>query len=226
MQARLFEQLRVTAGASYVPETTLETSTTWPGYGYVEAAAEVPPDKVELFYDIMGRITADLKSRTVSQDELDRAKGPRVELFTKSQQTNGYWLNVLTGVQADPRKLDVIRTTIPNLRHVTAADVRRAAELVFDDGHAWKMEVAPNTPSDPNAVKPAEQSGVVTLDCALAGPKLSDCRVLREAPPGRGLGVEAVAMAAKATATANAAQAAQNGRLQFAVHLPNPDPSN
>ncbi len=127
IKARLFEQLRITEGAAYVPETALETSTTFPDYGYLDAAAEVPPDKIGLFFDIIGRITEDLKAREVTPDELERAKAPRIDLFTKSQQTNGYWLTVLTGAQDDPRKLDVVRTTIPDLQHVTAADVRRAA---------------------------------------------------------------------------------------------------
>ena len=115
IQTRLFEQLRIAEGASYVPQTMLETSTVFPGYGYVYAAAEVPPDKIGLFYDIMDRITADLRAKPVSADELERVKAPRVDLFTKSQQTNGYWLTVLTGAQADPRKLDISRARRPTM---------------------------------------------------------------------------------------------------------------
>jgi zinc protease len=222
IQARLFDQLRIGAGASYVPQTALETSTTFPGYGYVEAAAEVPPDKIDLFYRIVGRITDDLKAHEVTQDELDRAKQPRVDLFTKSQQTNGYWLNVLTGAQSDPRKLDVIRTTIPDLKHVTAPDVRKAARLVLDDAKAWKMEVLP---LETGAPAPPPVNGTVLVDCALDGDRLGDCHVLREDPAGRGLGVAAVAYAGKLTPTPKILARAKDGRVQFAITLPYPDPS-
>jgi zinc protease len=224
IQARLFELLRIAEGASYVPETTLETSTVFPGYGYVEAAAEVPPDKVQLFFDILDRITKDLKAKDVSPDELDRAKAPRVDLFTKSEQTNGYWLTVLSGVQADPRKLDIIRTTIPDLKHVTAADVRRAAQTVLLDSRVWKMTVLPLDPSAPKTI--TEGNGFVTVNCAIDATKLVDCRVVRENPPGLGLGGEAIAITAKLTADPKVAPKDRDGRVQFAIKLPVSNPAN
>jgi zinc protease len=226
IQARLFDQLRIAEGASYVPETTLETSTVFPGYGYVEAAAEVPPDKIDLFYDIISKITASLKSREVTPDELDRAKAPRIDLFTKSQQNNGYWLTVLTGAQADPRKLDLIRTTIPDLKHVTAADVRSVAQLVLSDASAWKMEILPTPPVDPAAPQKPVANGAVTVNCALDDSKLVDCQVVREDPPGIGLGGEAIAVTAKLSADPRLATKIKQGRVQFAIRLPVPDPTN
>jgi zinc protease len=226
IQARLFEQLRIAEGDSYVPETTLETSTVFPGYGYIDAAAEVPPGKIARFFDIIAKITSDLKTRQVSPDELDRARTPRVDLFTKSQQTNGYWLTVLTGAQADPRKLDVIRSTIPDLKHVTAAGVRIAAQTVLVDANAFKLEILPTLAADPAAPKPAEANGLVAVTCTVDADKLTDCRVIREDPPGRGLGGEAIAVAGKLTADAKLGQKDKGGRVTFAIWLPLPDPSN
>ncbi|MDR3512339.1 MAG: insulinase family protein [Caulobacteraceae bacterium] len=226
IQARLFEQLRIADGASYVPETSLETSTVFPGYGYIYAAAEVPPDKLDLFFRIARGIAADLRAREVSHDELDRARAPRVDLFTKSQQNNGYWLTVLSGVQADPRKLDVIRTTIPDLKRVTAAGVHRAARTFLLDERAWTMEVLPQPAADPSAAKPAPLTGSVTVNCALNAGKLSDCRVIKEEPPGRGLGGEAIAITGQLAADPSKTAKASDGRVQFAIHLPYPDPAN
>ncbi len=222
IQARLFDQLRIGEGASYVPETTLETSTIFPGYGYVEAAAEVPPDKVELFYRIIARITADLRDNEVSPDELDRAKAPRVDLFTKVQQTNSYWVNALSSVQSDPRRLDVIRTTVPDLKQVTAAAIHRDARDFLRDDRAWKMEVLP---IDPAARPPTPTQGVVMLNCAVADGKLSDCRVVREDPPGRGIGGEAAAFANKVSADPKTTAGAKDGRIEFGVKVPIADPS-
>jgi zinc protease len=224
IQTRLFEQLRIAEGASYVPQTLLETSTVFPGYGYVYAAAEVPPDKIDLFYTIMDRITADLREKPVSADELERVKAPRVDLFTKSQQTNGYWLTVLSGAQTDPRKLDIIRSTIPDLKGSKAEDVWAAAKTYLVPEHAWKMEILPTPPADPKAAV-ATTTGAVTLNCGLDGAKLTDCRVVREIPAGRGLGPEGVAIAATLSADPKAIAEAKNGRVEFTFKLPLADPS-
>jgi zinc protease len=221
-QARLFDQLRIADGASYVPETAMETSTVFPGYGYIYAAAEVPPDKIGLFFDIAHAIAADLRTKVVSQDELDRAQAPRVDLFTKSQQTNGYWLNVLTGAQADPRKLDVIRSTIPDLKHVTADAVHAAAQTYLLDDRAWTMEVLP-PPASP--VKSAPSVGSVIVNCRPQDTKLVDCRVIREDPPGRGLGVEAIDRVGQYTVDPKKVQPNREGRVQFPVPLQVADPS-
>ena len=224
IQARVFEQLRIADGASYVPETSLETSTIFPGYGYIYAAAEVPPDKADLFFKIVRGIAADLREHPVSEDELERAKGPRVDLFTKSQQTNGYWLAVLGGVQADPRKLDVIRSTIPDLKHVTAADVHEAAKTYLLDDKAWTMLVLPEAAGAGST--PSQQVGRVTVNCALQLTRLSDCRVVREEPPGVGLGGAAIALTARLAADPAKVPKTSDGRVQFSLSLPYADPAN
>lgn len=224
VQVRIFEQLRIADGAAYVPETGLETSTIFPGYGYIYAAAEVPPEKVDLFYDVVKGITADLRAHPVTQDELDRVQGPRIDLFTKSQQTNGYWLQVLGGVQSDPRKLDIIRSTIPDLKHVTVADIQAAAQAYLLDDTAWKMEVLPMPPA-PAGGKIATLVGKVTVNCSLQATKLVDCRVVGEDPPGRGLGFEAIALTGRLAADPSQVTKTSGGRIEFSVRLAYPDPS-
>ena len=39
--------------------------------------------------------------------------------------TNEYWLDGLAGAQADPRRLDMLRSAEAGLERVSAADVRR-----------------------------------------------------------------------------------------------------
>jgi len=143
IQLRLFAQLRVADGAAYEAQTGLESSETFPGYGNVVAFAEVPPDKTDLFFDVIAKITADLRATEVSADELERARRPRVELFTQNQQNNGYWLGSLSDAQSEPDKLDLIRSTIPDLKKVTAAAVHRAAMEYFTDDRAFKLVVLP-----------------------------------------------------------------------------------
>ncbi len=140
---RLTEQIRMAEGNTYSPATDLETSTTFPHYGYVMARVETPPAKIPHFYDEAAKIAADIGTKGVTDDELERARRPRIEALERSQQTNGYWLGLLGGAQTDARKLDAIRTTISGLVKVTAADVKKAAALYFTDARAWKMRVVP-----------------------------------------------------------------------------------
>jgi zinc protease len=143
IQLRLFDQLRVVDGAAYEAQTGLESSEAFPGYGDVYAFAEVPPDKTDLFFQVIAKITADLRAHEVSADELERGRRPRVELFTQNQQNNGYWLGSLSNAQSEPAKLDLIRSTIPDLKQVNAAGVHRAAMDYFTDDKAFKLVVLP-----------------------------------------------------------------------------------
>jgi len=226
LQTRLFDQLRIADGATYQAQTNLDTSEAFPGYGSVYALAEVPPAKVQLFFDTVDKITADMRAKEVSADELERARQPRVELFTKGQQTNGYWLNALSGAQTDPRKLEVIRSTIPDLKHVTAADVRAAAQTFFTNDKAWRMVILPQpAPSAAGASAAPLEIGVAVMNCVvLPDNKLSDCHLLKELPAGRGLGGEAILVAPTIQMDPKTLPAPVNGRTVLTIRLPLPPP--
>ena len=228
LQTRLFDQLRIADGATYQAQTNLDTSQVFPGYGSVYAFAEVPPGKVQLFFDTVDKITADLRTTDVTTDELERARQPRVELFTKGQQTNTYWLNALSGAQVDPRKLEVIRTTIPDLKHVTIADVRAAAQRFFVNEKAWRMVILPQpapVPVAANAPAPVAETGVVVMNCIVSPQnKLSDCRLLKELPAGRGLGSEAILVAPNLQMDPKTMPPPVNGRSTLTLRLPLPPP--
>ena len=238
LQTRLFDQLRIADGATYQAQTNLDTSQVFPGYGSVYAFAEVPPAKVQLFFDTVDKITADLRTKEVTTDELERARQPRVELFTKGQQNNSYWLNALSGAQDDPRKLEVIRTTIPDLKHVTAADVQAAAQRFFVNEKAWRLVILPQPAPVPApaansgpvagqvaAPKPAGETGLVVLNCIVSPDnKLSDCHLVKEIPAGRGLGSEAILVAPNLQMDPKTLPPPVNGRSKLTLRLPLPPP--
>jgi zinc protease len=143
LQLRLIDELREAQGATYSPSVNYNHSQTWTGWGYLAASVEVPPAKVDGFFADAERIAADLRTKPVSPDELERAKKPRIDRLERSRLTNQYWLNDLSGAQTDPRKLDGIRQIIPGTERVTAADVQKAAEFALDDSRAVKIVVRP-----------------------------------------------------------------------------------
>ena len=113
---RLLDELRTREGITYTPGASTYSSLVTPDYGFIYALAQIPPDKIDTFYDVVAHVADDLKNKPIAADELERARGPRIEDIQRQQQTNEYWLSLLAGAQADPRRLDVIRTTIPDLQ--------------------------------------------------------------------------------------------------------------
>jgi zinc protease len=143
LSLRLVNELRETQGATYSPNVTFNHSFVWQGWGYVSASVEVPPEKLAEFFSDVRKIAADLRTKEIDADELARAKTPRIDRIEKARVTNGYWLNELSGAQADPRRLDAIRAAIVGNERVTPADIKRVAELYLRDDKAWKLEVLP-----------------------------------------------------------------------------------
>jgi len=143
LQLRLDKVLREAQGITYSPQVSYTASFTWSGWGYVSARAEVPPDKLDAFFTDVAQIAADLRSKDVDADELERARKPRLEQITRSRVTNEYWISVLSGAQVDPRRLDAIRSEIGAIEAITPGDIRRAAQRYLDDAAAWKLVVRP-----------------------------------------------------------------------------------
>ncbi len=143
LELRLIDELREAQGATYSPNASFNHSMVWPGWGYVSASVEIPPEKLPTFFTDVQKIAADLRTKLVSADELERAKKPRIEQLQKARETNGYWLSELSGGQTDPRRLDAIRALIPGTERVTPEDVKRAAETVLKDDAMWMFEVKP-----------------------------------------------------------------------------------
>src|SRR6185295_3402418 len=145
LQSRLMEQLRMKSGATYSPQTTAHASLTFPGYGYIGAYAELPPDKTQLFYDTVAEVAADLREHGPTADEFERARKPELDSLERAIETNAFWRSYLTGVQSDERRLDLVREAKSRLEQVTPADVQRVSQKYLRDDRAWKLVVAPKT---------------------------------------------------------------------------------
>ena len=141
---RLIERLRIADGATYTPRTGLEASRTFPGFGYLYAAASVAPAQTGLVFDRIGAIAADLRATPVSVDELERARKPALAALQRARETNSFWLDALSHAQTDPRRLDLIRSAAPDLLAVSAADVQRAAQAYLLDARTWKLVIVPH----------------------------------------------------------------------------------
>ena len=143
LQLRLIEEIRQKQGTTYTPQAGHAPSEVFPGYGYLAAQVEAPPEKLDRFLADAAKIAADLRDRPVSEDELQRAKKPVVEGLIRQRAGNAWWLSQLAEVQTRPEVARSIAGQLAEYEGVTAADVQAAARRYLDDAKAWKLEVVP-----------------------------------------------------------------------------------
>jgi zinc protease len=117
----------------------------FPHYGYIDAEMEAPPPKLDGFFADVAQIAQDLRTTPVTADELERAKKPAIDALEKATASNEYWVAGLSGAQADPRRLDILRSAEASLVRVSADDVQKAAKTYLRDDTAWKLEIKPKT---------------------------------------------------------------------------------
>jgi zinc protease len=141
LQNRILDKVRIAEGSTYSPQTAVDFSQVFPDYGFALTQVETPPAEIPLFFDDVAAIAAELAAAPPSADELERVKNPRIAGIEKAQLTNSYWLERLAGSIADPRRLTLIRTTLPDYEKITAADIQAAAARWLVPGRAWKLVV-------------------------------------------------------------------------------------
>jgi zinc protease len=141
LENRLIDEIRVKQGATYSPNATADQSQDLTGYGYALVEVEIPPEKIDGFFADVSRIVADLAAKGPTADELERARAPKISSLDRAQKTNAYWIATLGAAAADPRRLDLIRTSIPGYQKLTAADVQAAAQRWLRESTAWRLRV-------------------------------------------------------------------------------------
>ena len=145
MRLRLVEELREGQAVTYSPSASSSSSWTFPGYGYLSASIEAPPERLDGFFADVDRIAAQLRDAPIEADELERARRPMVEALQRARNTNEYWLSQLSDVQSDETRLPSIRSALADLERITPADLQATAQAYLTPERAWRVVVTPRT---------------------------------------------------------------------------------
>jgi zinc protease len=145
LRLRLLDEIRTKQGTTYSPQAGHSTSQVFPGYGYMAAQIEAPPEKLDGFLADAAKIAADLRDRPISDDELQRAKKPTIENLIRQQASNSWWLTELDGIQTRPEVARSVANLMEEYQSITAADLQKAARDYLVDAKAWKLEIVPAT---------------------------------------------------------------------------------
>jgi zinc protease len=137
---RLREEIREKLGASYSPQAGVNGSTALDDFGFlITLSVGTPEDAVKLA-DVSESLAATLAKEGASEDELDRARKPSLADIEKSLRNNGYWLqNVLSGSQADQRKLDLARNRKADVESITLEEINQLAAKYLTPENAVRI---------------------------------------------------------------------------------------
>jgi zinc protease len=142
---RLRVKVREQLGSTYSPNVGSFASDIFPGYGYLEAAVIVEPAKTKQIQDVVVAVGADMSENGVTQDELDRAKNPKLTALRESERTNTYWMTVLIRAQERPEVLDWARSRKADFESVSKADIDALAKAFLSPDKASRVIVRPYT---------------------------------------------------------------------------------
>lgn len=145
MRLKVVEEVRETLGATYSPTAGASLSTVDPGFGYVNAGAEVKPEDVDRVLAAFEKIAAQMRAGEISDDEFSRAITPSLEVLPQSATSNRYWLNLIAQAQSRPDLLErnTLAAVEASLRAVTKADVVAAANRWLIESAQQEARVIP-----------------------------------------------------------------------------------
>jgi len=145
MRLKVVQEIRETLGATYSPSAGASLSALYPGFGYVNAGAEVKPEDVDRVIAALEKIAAEMRAGEISDDEFSRAITPALEVLPQNATSNGYWLGLIAQAQTRPDLTE--RSKLPaveaSLRAVTKADIAAAAQRYLTPGAHQEARVIP-----------------------------------------------------------------------------------
>ena len=137
---RLRLTIREELGDSYSPRAGSITSSTYEGYGWIQASVTVDPEQAERVAKVVQDIAHELSRKGTDEDELERAVRPILTGLRESERTNGYWLGaVLAQAQEQPQRLDWARSRYADNEAITVAEIEELAKRYLDKKSAFQV---------------------------------------------------------------------------------------
>ena len=141
---RLFEKLRATDGVAYSPSAQSD----WPlafdkGQGYILALSQLKPASADYFFKLVREIAADLATRPVSDDELQRVLVPMKQMLLRASTGNAYWMNQMEGAAFDRHYIWAMNAMPRDMLTVTPEQLRALAAKYLVDRKSYSVVVLP-----------------------------------------------------------------------------------
>jgi zinc protease len=141
---RLRVKIREELGDAYSPYARNVSSETFTGYGTLFSLAETSPEQAPKMVEAIRQISASLAKDGVTEDELERARKPTINMIGEFRRTNGYWMNsVMAPSQEFPQRLDWARSFVADHEAITKADMDALARKYLAPGSELAFLILP-----------------------------------------------------------------------------------
>jgi zinc protease len=141
---RVLERVRNMEGLTYTAQGDHAPSQVFPGYGFLYAIVDAPPQKSRELADEIVEIAGEVYRDGVTADELERARNPVVSELRRLLSTNSYLLSaIISGSQEKPDKLQRAATSVQEISSLTVADLNQVARRYLDPQRALPVVIMP-----------------------------------------------------------------------------------
>lgn len=140
---RLRVAIREKLGAAYSPRAGQQNSEVFPGDGMLLVSTMAEPAHVAELRDAILEVGEQLATKGATDDEIERAKLPRLASIRDRKRTNGYWMGYLSDAHRKPQSLEEERSLLSFYEKVTAAEVNALAKKYLPKERASVVIVAP-----------------------------------------------------------------------------------
>ncbi len=161
LQGRILDRIRIVEGNAYTVSGGHAPSIAFPNYGFLYEMVDSTPDKAARLTGEMREVAAGIVKDGVTQDELDRARGPIVNDLKKRLGDNKYLLSSLIAAsQEHPEQLARIAGAVAELESLTVQDINDVAReyLAADRALAVAIVPAKNAAQMPSAAPVPESA--------------------------------------------------------------------
>ncbi len=148
---RMLERVRMAQGKTYNIAGGVDFSRVFTGYGQFIISAEVPPAAVDDFYASASAIAEDLRTKGVTQAEVDKHVRAQRQQMLLTTRADAYWASTLVGAQREPRRLETARNPLAMIERITVEEVNASARRWLAPEKTYRISVLPDGVARPGA---------------------------------------------------------------------------
>ena len=147
-QNALTETVREALGKAYSPTASTENSRVWRGFGTFSLTASVSVGEVTAVRAAMLQAVARLRDKTVSDDDLRRARAPMLEAISNRLKGNRGWIDLVDRAQTEPDRIERQIHAVERLSSITAAEVQAVARKYLSGDQVLEIDVIPSSKAE------------------------------------------------------------------------------
>jgi len=141
---KLRKVVREKLGASYSPQVYNVSSRMYDGYGVMQAILIVDPMQIAVLQKEVLLIADELYQGKISEQELERAKGPMLTSLKDMVRTNRYWLSSVLGLSSRyPQQLEWPTTILSGFSEFSTSDIQKLGSTYLLPDKAAVVSVTP-----------------------------------------------------------------------------------